>query len=411
MVQIGINLENVKVNNRSAVLRLLNGHGAMSRKDIAGALGLTPASVTQICSDLLAAGVVQELGELQEDKRAGRKKILVGINYQVRYGLTITIEGTEATIAISDLRGEVVSMRRVGKADSQNVEDFLDRLCVESKLLMWENSISREKVLGVGVSVPGKVNRAAGICQHPLLTGGASLALVSILQEKLGLPVIMENNVKAFARAGMVYGKSQEPESLNTLFLKWGPGVGSAMILDGIIYEGHSAKAAELGHIRVHGNPRQCRCGRVGCLETIASTHALADAVREVFSPQRTPLLWAEYKGDAEQLRAGNIQQWMGLEDEGLRTVLDGILSQLAETVCGIITMIAPDQVILYGYLFELPSVRERFIGFCKEYDPKYDETLIFRSRLSDKIDYIGPLAVIMDEYFLSGRALSTLEG
>lgn len=410
MVQIGINLENVKVNNRSAVLRLLNGHGAMSRKDIAGALGLTPASVTQICSDLLAAGVVQELGELQEDKRAGRKKILVGINYQVRYGLTITIEGTEATIAISDLRGEVVSMRRVSKADGQNVEEFLDRLCVESKLLMWENSIPREKVLGVGVSVPGNVNRAAGICQHPLLTGGASLALVSILQEKLGLPVIMENNVKAFAQAGLVYGKSQEPESLNTLFLKWGPGVGSAMILDGTIYEGHSAKAAELGHIRVPGNPRRCRCGRIGCLETIASTHALADAVRDAFSPQQTPLLWAEYQGNAEQLRAGNIQQWMRLEDEGVWKVLDGILSRLAETVCGIITMIAPDQVVLYGYLFELPNVQEHFIDFCKEYDPRYDETLIFRSQLSDKIDYIGPLAVIMDEYFLSGRALGTLE-
>lgn len=411
MAQIGINLESVKMNNRSAVLRLLNARGAMSRKDIAGALGLTPASVTQICSDLLAAGVVQELGELQEDKRAGRKKILVGINYQVRYGLTITIEGTDATIAICDLSGKVVSMHRVSGSEIPNVIEFMERLCVESKLLMWENSIPREKVLGVGVSVPGNVDRAAGICQNPSMNGGKPLELVSILREKLGLPVLVENNVKAFAQAGLVYGKSQEPESLNTLLLKWGPGVGSALILDGSIYEGHTAKAAELGHIRIPNNNRRCRCGRLGCLETIASTHALADAVRAACTPEAMPDLWAQVKGDTSAIRAGNIREWMRAGDEEVWQVLDGILLELANTVCSVITMLAPDQVVMYGHVFELPGVRERFQRFCKEYDPRYDETLIFRSQLSDKIDYIGPLAVIMDEYFLSGRALGTLEG
>lgn len=406
MAQTGINLENVKMNNRSAVLRLLNTHGSMSRKDIAGALGLTPASVTQICAELLAVDILQELGELQEDKRAGRKKILVGINYRVRYALSISIEGTDAIITISDLKGEVIASRQLGCSDEPCLQDFINRLGVECKLLMWENSIPRKKVLGVGVSVPGTVDRAKGTCLHPNLTNGRELPLAALLQEELGLPVLIENNVKAFAEAGLIYGKSPDPEPPNTLFLKWGPGVGSAMILNGTIYEGHTAKAAELGHIRTPNNSRRCRCGRVGCLETIASTHAVADAVRTACAAGAMPLLLERAGGDPETIRAGNIQEWFLPEDEGLWTVLDGILLELANTVCGIVTMIAPDQVVLYGHMFELPGIRERFLRFCEQYDPRYDEALIFPSKLSDKIDYIGPLAVIVDEFFLSGHTL-----
>ena len=80
MGYIGINLENVKVSNRSAILKLLNDQGAMSRKDIALALGLTPATVTLICTELLSGGILCERGEVDEARRAGRKKVLIDIN-------------------------------------------------------------------------------------------------------------------------------------------------------------------------------------------------------------------------------------------------------------------------------------------------------------------------------------------
>ena len=75
----GINLGNVKISNRSAILKLLNDYGAMSRKDIAIELGLTPATVTLICTELLSAGVLCEKGEVEEEKRAGRRKIGMGV--------------------------------------------------------------------------------------------------------------------------------------------------------------------------------------------------------------------------------------------------------------------------------------------------------------------------------------------
>lgn len=103
----GINLLSVKNRNRCQILRLLNDHGPTSRKDIAEKLGLTTAAVSTLCGELLTEGILYEKGELvaAEEKRAGRRKILLDINYDYRYVLSIAIEANECAISVSNLRG------------------------------------------------------------------------------------------------------------------------------------------------------------------------------------------------------------------------------------------------------------------------------------------------------------------
>ena len=128
----GINLENVKSNNRSALLHILNNSGAMSRKDIAGKTGLTAASVTLICTELIDEGIIIELGEAVEEKRAGRKKILVDINPAYKYILCISIEADETYIAVTNCKG-VVQEKEVLPTDKKTkAEKFLDKVAVES---------------------------------------------------------------------------------------------------------------------------------------------------------------------------------------------------------------------------------------------------------------------------------------
>ena len=93
------------MSNRSSILKLLNDCGAMSRKDIAIELGLTPATVTLICTELISAGILCEKGEVEEERRAGRRKVLIDINYQYRYVLSVSIEAAKTCIAISNLKG------------------------------------------------------------------------------------------------------------------------------------------------------------------------------------------------------------------------------------------------------------------------------------------------------------------
>ena len=134
----GINLENVKNNNRSAILQLLNNNGAMSRKDIAGRTGLTAASVTLICTELLDEGIIVELGEAVEEKRAGRKKILVDLNPSYKSILCIGIESDETFISVTDCKGNVLNSEILITDKKAGPEDFLEKIAMESARLLWD---------------------------------------------------------------------------------------------------------------------------------------------------------------------------------------------------------------------------------------------------------------------------------
>ena len=271
MAYSGLNLGNVKNQNRSSILKLLNDHGPMPRKDLSARLGLTPASLTTLCGELLAQNILFELGEVQqEDKRAGRRKILLGINYAYRHVLSISIEAPATSVTLCDLRGEHCITRRIPTDTSVEPEVFLKRVANVGKALLWENSIGREELLGAGVSVPGPVDREKGVSTHAYRVWDQPVQVTAPLAEALECTVLLENNVKAFAQAELTYGLGRTEENL--LLLKWGPGVGSAIIAQGRIYESRMYKSAEIGHVRVEKNGRLCRCGRHGCLETRATT-------------------------------------------------------------------------------------------------------------------------------------------
>ena len=395
----GINLENVKMSNRSAILKLLNDCGAMSRKDIAMKLGLTPATVTLICTDLLSSGILCEKGEMEEAKRAGRRKVLIDINYQYRYVLTVSIEAEITFIAICDLRAHSLAIRRVKTEGAQDPERFLKMVADESKDLMWEQGISRDMVLGIGVSVPGPVNRRDGISQHAYRIWNDAVSVGEMLKKHMDLPVIVENNVKAFAEGELIYGTGKEQENL--LFIKWGPGVGSAIIIQNRIYDSQKSKTAEIGHFIVEKDGELCRCGRRGCLETRVATHAIARQVRAACTKETMPQLYRLVRGDISRIEARNASDWIGLEDEGLKRVLDDIVERLARVAVNSMTLLAPDKVIIYGEMFEYPGLEERFRYYCRHYEPAYNDSYILKSDLSERIEYIGPLAVVMNELFL----------
>lgn len=395
----GINLGNVKVSNRSAILKLLNDCGAMSRKDIAIRLGLTPATVTLICTDLISAGFLCEKGEVEEERRAGRRKVLIDINYQYRNVLSISIEASKTCIAITNLKGQNIGAKWLPTEGAQDPEKFLKKVADEGKALMWEQGVTKDMVLGIGVSVPGPVNRKAGVSQHAYRIWNQPVPVGEIIGKQMDLPTIVENNVKAFAEGELIYGNGKEWENL--LFIKWGPGVGSAIIIQGRIYDSQNSKTAEIGHYIVEKDGRQCRCGRKGCLETKVATHAIAEQIRLACTRETMPGLYRLMNGDVNRIEARNIADWIETEEEGFKRVLDDVIEQLARVAVNTITLLAPDKVIIYGEMFSHPSVEERFLHFCSHYDASYHSGYILKSKLSDRIEFIGPLAVAVNELFL----------
>ncbi|MCD8051427.1 MAG: ROK family protein [Clostridiales bacterium] len=254
--------------------------------------------------------------------------------------------------------------------------------------------VNSDHLLGVGVSIPGVVRRED------------NAVVRDILQRELNCPVIVENNVKAFAEAELIYGSGKDQENL--LFVKWGPGVGACFVLHKQIYESRRFQSAEIGHMTVEWEDAQ-RHLCLGWLETRVSAHAVADQVRQRCTRSAMPLLYRNRRGDVSSIAAHNIDEWIACGDSGMWQVIEESIDLLARAVTNVATFLAPDQTIFYGDLFELPTIRERFLAACQRYNTDCRAEGFSRSQLSDKLEYIGPLAIVVDRLFLNRRVTSDL--
>lgn len=367
-----MNLSQVKKQNRSAVLSHLLQRGPLSRKDIAECSGLTPAAVTMICNELLQKGLLEELGADPDATGAGRKKVLVDIAYARYLLLAVSIELTDTVLTVTDLRGTPLLQKSLPTDRMAEPEAFLRVIAASGKELCGRIPLQGRTLIGSSVTIPGVVERTSGVSVHAYGIWQKSVPVCSLLRSLLHMPVLLENNVDAFAKAEMLYGSGRKYQNL--LILKWGPGVGAAIVIDGQIYGGRHGKAAELGHFIVDREGLRCNCGRRGCLETKVSYPALC---------KKQPFAMADF---------GKV--YRGAVQDGQAEFFDDAIDLFARTVVNTMTILAPNRVILYGPMFDDDFVRAAFIGACQKYEPRYNAERILYSTLASQCACIGPVAV-----------------
>ena len=370
MPDYGMNMASVGNRNRAAILNYINKKGEASRKEIAGATGLTAAAVTQISQSLIKEGILTETGSL-EGSGAGRKQVGLCIDYDCIYVLSVNIEQTRTVIALSNMKGETAQVVRLETKANRTPERLLGKIAEACRTMLDEATLAvRGKTAAICVGIPGIVDSERGIALHAYGIWEEEVAVCRILEGLTGLPTRLCNNVNAFALASSLYGIGRNYD--NMLVIKWGPGVGGTILVDGKIYDGRHGKAAEIGHYIVRKNGKTCNCGRRGCLETVVSYAAL----QEQLSFKEGGLLKAYEK--AEAVKQKNVEEALDL---------------FARSIVNTVTVLAPDRVILSGFMFREEAVRSLLLVKIGEYDAALAAHRVLYTELSDCEDYIGPVA------------------
>jgi predicted NBD/HSP70 family sugar kinase len=258
--------------NRAAVLRLIATAGPIARTNIARRLGLSPATVTSVTRELLDQGLLR-VAERAPSK-GGRPALLLEI-----VGGAATAFGVK--VAPDHLVGVRVNL------DSDILERFEEPLdCsapdaparIADALARWlAGGADFAPLLGVGLGVPGISHDLGKSVDSPML-GWRDLPLAAQLEERVGVPVLVDNDVNTLAIAERLYGRGRESD--NFLAVTIGAGVGLGIVAGGDIYRGFRGGAGELGHTTAVEGGRTCRCGKQGCLETVVGDGALVDEAR-----------------------------------------------------------------------------------------------------------------------------------
>jgi glucokinase len=190
--------------------------------------------------------------------------------------LAIDIGGTYTKIGIVAEEGEILVSKVFNTQSKDSFDSFFKKLLAEVNLLILELD-DDYKIMGIGVGAPNANSHTGNVENPPNLKWGKSLPLAKLINNSFKLPVFIANDANAAALGELTFGMAQGMR--NFVVLTLGTGLGSGIIVNGNLLLGEHAMAAEIGHVNVDPNGRQCNCGLQGCLETYASVTGIKRTV------------------------------------------------------------------------------------------------------------------------------------
>jgi len=272
------NSRHIRQFNCAKVFRVVQSSGAISRADLARMTRLSPATVTETVKVLLKAGYLTE-AELGETS-GGRPPIMIRINRERNYIVGIDLDVSKMTILLCNLGLETIASKS-SALDTIDYRAVLAKIVPEVQALIDERDLEKEKILGVGLGVPGHVNFARGLVRFAPNLRWQDVPLAEDLESKLQMDVFVENDAKLSALGEKWFGAGQEANEMVYVSVK--AGIGCGLIIDGEIYRGIDGSAGELGHMTIDPAGPECTCGNYGCWETFADNSAiLSRAMRAI---------------------------------------------------------------------------------------------------------------------------------
>ncbi len=264
--------------NAAAVLRAVLLHGPVPRTRIAELSGLSPATVTRLYPLLAERGLLRELDEPDAAQTLGRPRVPVDLDASGWAVLGVHLGVRRSAFGLLDLRG-----RLLGAAELEHEDPapgpVIDQACARLRSLLARAAGPR-RVLGLGVITGGRVDTETGVLDVQPGLGWRDVDLRGEFGRRTGLPVFVDEHVRAMASAESLFGRAKQARSLGYLYV--GNVLGFAFVADGAVHRGAHAAAGEVTHLPLglgpptDAEPSPCSCGTRGCFLAFAGERAVA---------------------------------------------------------------------------------------------------------------------------------------
>ena len=344
--------------NRNLVLNVLRT-GAASRADVVRTTGLSPTTVSAIVSELVESGLINEVGEGKSS--GGRPPLLLRIDDERNYIVGLKVTRFDISIAVTDLRAEVLHSELVeldglgaaelsghpfGSSGATEVDpaSVLDQLCLATADAVRKAGVGLDQVVGIGIGLAGLVEAGTGICRYSPAFGWRNVAVAGPLAQRLGRPVLVDNDVNTLTVAEQWFGRG--PGVDDFVVVTVGVGVGAGIVIDGKLCRGSRGAAGEIGHLPVGGSTVRCRCGQRGCLEALSSDHAVLRYIDEALQRGETSSV---ARPDTSSLTMDEVRQAAECGDSVAAKALEKAGHALGVGIATLVNLLNPRLVILSG--------------------------------------------------------------
>ncbi|MFI1906075.1 ROK family protein [Streptomyces microflavus] len=378
--------------NLERVVRAVRMAGSLTQAEIARSTGLSAATVSNIVRELKDGGTV----EVTPTSAGGRRARSVSLSGDAGIVIGVDFGHTHLRVAVGNLAHQVLAEESEPlDVDASSAEGF-DRAEVLFKRLIEATGIGPDKVIGVGLGVPGPIDVESGtLGSTSILPGWTGINPSEELSGRLGVPVYVDNDANLGALGELVWGSGRGVRDL--AYIKVASGVGAGLVIDGTIYRGPGGTAGEIGHITLDESGPVCRCGNRGCLETFTA----ARYVLPLLQPSHGPGLTME-----------RVVQLAREGDPGCRRVIGDVGRHIGSGVANLCNLLNPSRVVLGGSLAE---AGELVLGPIRDSVSRYAipsaarQLSVLPGALGGRAEVLGALALVLSEMGDSTLLESTL--
>lgn len=340
--------------NRLIVLNLVREHQPVSRADLARRMEIGRGVVTSIIQELIDEGIIYE-GATGPAAR-GRRPTMLYVRTGDRLAIAVDLRHSRSFVMLSDFAGTQIAL--------ESFETVFEPVALVAALSTRINALiaghgASGRCEGVGLVVPGMVERATGRILNAPQLGWRDVDVRDALSARVGLPVYVENAPMACALAQMWLGQRGDSAD-NFVYVTVSDGVGAGIVLNGQLIRGETNTAGEFGHLSLDPNGPQCLCGAHGCWEAYTSNLA---TLSRYLGRELTPV-WGH--ATRQPVSPLTIEDLIGLARNGdarATAALEVTGHYLGVGIGGIINALNPSQIFVGGEItaawdFLEPAVR-----------------------------------------------------
>ncbi|WP_217198011.1 ROK family transcriptional regulator [Streptomyces buecherae] len=367
--------------NLERVVRAVRMAGSLTQAEIARTTGLSAATVSNIVRELKDGGTV----EVTPTSAGGRRARSVALSGDAGIVVGVDFGHAHLRVAVGNLAHRVLAEETEPLDVDASAAQGMERAEALVGRLIAASGIAPDKVIGVGLGVPGPIDVATGtLGSTAILPGWAGTNPRDDLAARLGVPVYVDNDANLGALGELVWGSGRGVADL--AYIKVASGVGAGLVISGQIYRGPGGTAGEIGHITLDESGPVCRCGNRGCLETFT-------AARYVL-----PLLHSSHGPDLTMERMVALARE---GDPGCRRVVSDVGRHVGSGVANLCNLLNPSRVVLGGDLAEagdlvLDPIRDSVARYAIPSAAR--QLSVLPGALGSRAEVLGALALVLSE-------------
>ncbi|PPB82671.1 putative NBD/HSP70 family sugar kinase [Albidovulum inexpectatum] len=343
---------------RQQVFERVRAAGSIPRVQVAKELGISPATVTTLTSELIEMGLLEEVDVPREsDSGRGRPAVALGVRPGTRPVAGLKLSDRENTAVIVDFAGNLIADLAIPRRPGAlGIEDILrdTRLLLEG--VCARAGISVHELQAVGLGVPGFVDATDGIVYWSPILAARHVPLARLLSDHLNVAVHVDNDANLVTLAELWFGAGRALSDFAVVTIEHGVGMG--YVLNHRIYRGARGLGMELGHTKVQIDGALCRCGQRGCLEAYVADYAL---VREA----TTALNWTDTQMQSVTVLLETLYDHAKAGNGAARSIFRRAGRFLALGLANVVNLFDPELIILsgermrYDYLYAKDTLAE----------------------------------------------------